>query len=371
MDRNSTVLQICSYYLGTKLYQTLFASIEKLGVDQYVYVFTDKSNTVGDECAPNVVISKCYSKIDRLFFHLKHAKVLNDIRKRFEISTFDNIHAHSLFSNGYIAYKLNLEYNIPYVVAVRNTDVNLFFRKLRHLRGLGVNILRNAQSIIFISESYRKSTIADYIPEKYRKEIEAKSCVIPNGIDDFWLKNIRAERPAPKGKNIDIIYAGSIDSNKNFKTTAKACELLIRQGYNVNYKIIGKVADVKYYDFIKERSFIQYMPSCQKEELINHFNSSDIYVMPSKYETFGLTYAEAMSQGLPVIYTRGQGFDGQFEQGEVGYSVQYNSPDEIAEKIKRILSEYDSISKRCVNRVTKYNWDIIGQEYLRLYKKKS
>jgi len=43
--------------------------------------------------------------------------------------------------------------------------------------------------------------------------------------------------------------------------------------------------------------------------------------MPSITETFGLVYAEALSQGLPVLYTRGQGFDRQFEEGEVGYAV--------------------------------------------------
>ena len=37
------------------------------------------------------------------------------------------------------------------------------------------------------------------------------------------------------------------------------------------------------------------------------YRENDIYVMPSIIETFGLVYAEAMSQGLPVIYTRGQG----------------------------------------------------------------
>ena len=43
------------------------------------------------------------------------------------------------------------------------------------------------------------------------------------------------------------------------------------------------------------------------------FIVNDIFVMPSVTELL-LVYAEAMSQGLPVIYTRGQGFDGQFEE---------------------------------------------------------
>ena len=43
--------------------------------------------------------------------------------------------------------------------------------------------------------------------------------------------------------------------------------------------------------------------------------------MPSRYETFGLVYGEAMSQGLPIIYSKGQGVDGYFKEGTVGYGV--------------------------------------------------
>ena len=40
------------------------------------------------------------------------------------------------------------------------------------------------------------------------------------------------------------------------------------------------------------------------------------FCLPSHAETFGLVYVEAMSQGLPIIY-EGQGFDKQFQDGEV------------------------------------------------------
>ena len=39
--------------------------------------------------------------------------------------------------------------------------------------------------------------------------------------------------------------------------------------------------------------------------------------MPSKYETFGLVYPEAMSRGIPIVYTKNQGFDKYFEDGEI------------------------------------------------------
>ena len=77
-----------------------------------------------------------------------------------------------------------------------------------------------------------------------------------------------------------------------------------------------------------------------KDELLKEYRLNDIFVMPSKTETFGLVYAEAMSQGMPIIYTKNQGFDGQFCEGYVGYHVKYNDYRYIAKKISRIYSEY-------------------------------
>lgn len=363
------ILHICSYYLGTKLYQNLFDSIEKKGIDEDVYVFTDKYNELKEEYSSNIHISQCYNKNDRYIFHLKHLKVLKDVQKRMDIKKYNIMHAHSLFSNGYIAYKLKQRYNTPYIVAVRNTDVNLFFSKIIYLRKIGINILKNAEKVIFISEPYKKYAVDKFIPEGYRKLIEDKSVAIPNGIDEFWLENKYNQHVSPEDNKIKLIYAGRIDGNKNIETSIKACELLIEQGYDVRYKIVGEIMDEKYDDFISRYSFIKYIPHCQKEELIEHYRSSDIFIMPSKHETFGLVYAEAMSQGLPVIYTRGQGFDGQFYEGEIGYSVQYNSVEEIVGRIKDIVNNYEIISNNCIKNVDRFDWDRIAYDYIKIYKK--
>ncbi|HGK7332802.1 TPA: glycosyltransferase [Streptococcus suis] len=66
--------------------------------------------------------------------------------------------------------------------------------------------------------------------------------------------------------------------------------------------------------------------------------------MPSFHESFGLVYAEAMSQGMPVIYTRGQGFDGQFEEGVVGFSVDCIDEVEISNKIISIVKGFKFLS---------------------------
>lgn len=90
--------------------------------------------------------------------------------------------------------------------------------------------------------------------------------------------------------------------------------------------------------------------------------------MPSRYETFGLVYIEALSQGLPIIYTLGQGVSGYFEDGTVGYGVKPNNIGDIAEKIELIMNNFDSMSLDAPKFAQAFSWDSISKEYICIYK---
>ena len=118
---------------------------------------------------------------------------------------------------------------------------------------------------------------------------------------------------------------------------------------------------------IQKYDYIKYIPPTSKYELLDIYQDNDIFVMPSITETFGLVYPEAMSQGLPVIYSRGQGFDGQFEDGEIGYSVDCFDANEIADKITKVYENYSEISSNCTKLLNKFNWVNISKQYEILY----
>lgn len=365
------ILNINSYYYSSSVHKQLQNALHRQGLDSLTYVPLARGYIPRDEChygnEDHVEISKCYNELDRYIFHVKHNKILVDIKRRINLEKFDCLHAHSLFSNGYIALKIKEKLGTPYVVAVRDTDLNTFFKYMVHLRRLGQRILRNADKIVFLSEPYRDYLIQNYIPKKMKKDILSKSEIIPNGIDAFWLKNRGAVKKIKDKKMLKLIHVGVISKRKNLNTTVRAVEILKNKGYNVIFTVVGKIVDKSIFEQIRDLPYINYASPMPKEQLIEVYRSNDVLVMPSITETFGLVYAEAMSQGLPVIYTRGQGFDGHFNEGEVGYSVQYNSAEEIVERIKDILDNYEAISNSCITKVDRFDWSKIAKSYHSIY----
>jgi glycosyltransferase involved in cell wall biosynthesis len=362
------ILHINSYFSGSGFYKNLYEKQKRDGLEIDVYVpvpvnMQDNHLKLGDY----INVRKNHGKYDRLFFHIKHSKIYNDIIKEYAVKDYSIIHAHSLFSNGYIALKLKKEYGVPYIVAVRNTDINVFFKYMVHLRKLGVEILEEAQKVILLSKPYMDLVIDKYVPERLKKEISDKMIIIPNGIDDFWLNNKAVPKSCHKENDLRLIYVGAIDRNKNILTTIKAIEILRKKGFNVNFTIVGRIADKQIYQKLAGLTYVNYLGIKPKEELINIYRENDIFVMPSITETFGLVYPEAMSQGLPVIYTRGQGFDGHFKEGEVGYSVNCHDEAEIALKILDIANNYEEISERCIKAVSKFNWSMLESCYRQIY----
>ena len=103
------------------------------------------------------------------------------------------------------------------------------------------------------------------------------------------------------------------------------------------------------------------------EAMKRFYAGCDILLVPSTAETFGMVYLEAMSQGVPVLYTKGQGFDGQFEEGEVGFSVLCGNVKQQAKMLGDVTIEYAQRSARCIDRAKDYAWPIIAKKWVELY----
>ncbi|MEC5271997.1 glycosyltransferase family 4 protein [Caldifermentibacillus hisashii] len=368
------ILNINSYYYSSSVHRQLQIALQKQGIDtsNYVplskeytlrYIFNDSKSDFNE----NIDVIRCYSSIQRFFYHLKQRKILNDIVNRYDFNDYKYLHAHSLFSNGYIAMRIKQIYGVPYIVAVRDTDINTFFKYMYHLRKVGIDILKNADHIVFLSKPYRSFLINKYIPRKYRDEILDKSIIIPNGIDEFWFINQGNPKSLSKQNYMKLLYVGAINKRKNITSTLGAIRILQNKGFTVQLTVVGKIEDNLIYNQFKDLPYVKYISPVENEKLLSIYRENDVFIMPSITETFGLVYAEAMSQGLPVIYTKGQGFDGHFEEGEVGYSVDCFDVEDIANSIIKIKNNYEVLSKNSICFFKRFNWDRISNDYLKLY----
>ncbi|MCL4579954.1 glycosyltransferase family 4 protein, partial [Staphylococcus aureus] len=312
----------------------------------------------------NVFERQFLKPIDRFFYFKKQKKILDWVHTlKLNIHDYDIVHAHTLFSDGYQALKTGK----PYIVTVRNTDINFYMKFYKHLLPLGRKILEKASKIIFLSESYKKKTIDMLFGHKKSKnEIFEKSHVIPNGINDFWLKN-SSNQTKHINEEINVICVCRIMKNKNLEFLAK--NLIEKNlGRNINIYIIGDVVDSKYYQNLKSYPNMHFLGRKDKKTIVEIMKDMHMFIMVSFTETFGLVYLEALTQNLPVIYTKNEGFDKYFEDGYVGYSVNPTKNDELVMKVRKVVENYNEI-QRNINQLDKnrFSWQDNAEKHKELY----
>jgi glycosyltransferase involved in cell wall biosynthesis len=90
--------------------------------------------------------------------------------------------------------------------------------------------------------------------------------------------------------------------------------------------------------------------------------------MPSFKETFGVVYIEALSQGLPVIYSRGQGIDGFFAPHTVGEAVDPDDIQGIGAAIEALMRRLDATVPLCMEKAKEFSWQGIARSYDEIYR---
>lgn len=365
------ILHIANDYSGSRVYKELISSIDKIGVTQLVFTTIRKKELDGrnridfNQSESEIYYGKNWNPIHRLSFRLKTISNYNELIKLTspKESGITYTHAHTLYSDGVLALKLKEEYGIPYSVTVRNTDINLFMKYLVHTWAIGRKILSEADHIIFISPAHKNRLLNRY------SQYSDKVVNIPNGISNYWLNNISCSKKQHlENEPWNIIYTGNFTPNKNVPALMEAVMILNEDyHYNICLHIIGDGGNdldnisrlarkrpqlFKLHGFIKDKSII-----------CDLYRQSHIFAMPSHHETFGLVYVEAMSQGLPVLYTKGEGIDGFFDQN-YGVSCNSNSTQSIVDGLNQLILNYYNYEINPDFIKDHFSWDRIAKYYL-------
>lgn len=370
------MLHIANDYSGSTVYRNLIRELDKLGICQVIYNPIKKSGKIGnqiqlEEAGSQIIYSHILNRnTDRILYRSKIQKLVADIESKVDLSKISLIHAHTWYSDGGIAYELNRKYNIPYIVAVRNTDINLFLNYRIFDRAYGRKIFANAEKIITISEVYRRRLLQDTRLNKIKDLIEDNLVLIPNGVDKFWIENrVKARKPLKNLQQIQLLYIGKFNRGKNIKNLIKAVINLNRLRPTLFLTLIGGGGSDE--EFVKKIStkyhYIDYIgPIYDLNVLKSYFQEADFFTMPSKAETFGLVYVESLLQGVPVLYTKNEGIDGLYD-GAIGERVENGSVKEIQAKIKSLVSNDKTFDFNIEGIAKNHNWKSLAKVYSKLY----
>ena len=235
------ILHISNGFANSKVHSNLAAALDKLGLEQTVYCPVREEQLLGrNQFEGNhihFVYSLCIKPWYKYVYHFKKWMLYRDLKNRIDLNRFDIIHAATLFSDGGLALMAFKKYGIPYVVAVRNTDINHYIKTLKHTHNTGREILLNASKIVFISRGEMNEFFESTFVKPILDKIKSKIIVQPNGIDDYWIDHKSEEKR--DGKN--VLYIGDFSANKNVVRLIEAIKILRKQeGFeNVRLIIVG------------------------------------------------------------------------------------------------------------------------------------
>jgi glycosyltransferase involved in cell wall biosynthesis len=285
---------------------------------------------------------------------------------------FDLTHAHFLYSDGAVALQLAQLHGVPYVVTVRNTDVNVFMRYRPDLAPLCWKIAAHARRIIFISPAYRE-LLLERAPDGLRESLRSKACIVPNGVGNSWLEHAGNDQiRAANGQSLRLLYVGDFSRNKNIATTIRAAALLNRSRATTLTLVGGGGDGEREIDALLATGSYPFVTRLQRVEdqsaLAAIYRRHDIFVMPSFLETFGVVYIEALSQGLPIVFSRGQAVDGYFPPGTVGEAVDPRDAESVRRAVAAIAERLDAVRPQCVAAARDFAWPSIARRYVDLYR---
>ncbi|HRN54820.1 MAG TPA: glycosyltransferase family 4 protein [Niabella sp.] len=376
---NLTVLHIANDYSGSGVYKNLIEELDKLGITQIVYtpvreqssIYKNKIDlkTSGSEIIYSHILNKT---TDRAFYPLKIKKILRDIKQKVDISKVKFIHAHTWYSDGGAAYLLSKQFNIPYIVAIRNTDLNLFQKRLVYLRPFGRRILLSAKHVITIAPTYKRRILDQSSLRVIKTELNEKIRIIPNGVDPYWIRNAVYEKKSNISASFNILYIGKFNRGKNVVALQEAVKLLSKEkNKNIQLHIVGGggnqtqkvLANVERFPGL----YKYYGEVYDKDELLKIYRSCDIFAMPSRHETFGLVYIEAMLQGLPVMYRKNEGIDGYYTE-KIGEAVTVGDVADIKNKLELLCEHYNHYELNIPLLAKNHDWRLIAGVYKDIYK---
>ncbi len=256
----------------------------------------------------------------------------------------DVVHINWLYPCGLAAVNLKKEgYRV--VITIHGSDWYLNIRKPA-VRDLIRNNLSAADWIITVGEQLKVDVIKKF------PFLKDKVTTVHNSVDSDFFKpgDDKTELQNAIGwdpSDIHILCVANLYHVKGIDLLIKAFSEVPYKS-NVRLNIVSGAYDVKYrkeiMDLVSESEWsknIAFHPSMRREQLLKFYQASDIFVLPSRSESFGLALAEAAACGLPSIATKSGGPQELVTPG-TGMLTENGDPTSIAKCITWMLSNFQN-----------------------------
>jgi glycosyltransferase involved in cell wall biosynthesis len=258
----------------------------------------------------------------------------------------DIVHVHHPFLLGYSAMRVAKQVQIP-VIFTYHTMYEAYAHYIPLPQAFVKKIItysvlkfcKQVDGIIAPSSSIERYLIDN--------AIETPIEVIPSGLLSIFMPTHIKKRPIENGM-LHLLVVSRMTKEKNIKAILHVAQQLIEQHVSFRLKLIGYGVD---YEYLREYAFeqlklpkdiVQFIYKPSKNEIEQAYQSTDIFLFPSKTDTQGLVLAEAMAAGAPVIAFDGAGQRDIIKQAQNGYIVA--NEDEMINTIKDLAHDPQPLS---------------------------
>ncbi len=267
------------------------------------------------------------------------------------------LHSH-FFSNGYMAKRLKNKYRFPLVVTEHLSELTEK-NPPEHIVYYARQAYRCADQVLAVSQA-----LADCI---YRRT-KTRCKVIHNVIDlDVFFK---VEKEGHKG----FVFAscGELTRRKGYDLLIEAFREFHASHPDARLIIIGGGGQKKELETEIRRMRVQ---SCVKlvgrktrKQMCGIYKKCDAFVLPSRNETFGVAYLEAVAAGLPIIATKCGGTD-EFVNADNGLLIPVDDTEKLVDAMEQMYKGYRSyhIARMRENLVKRFSPDVIAHQLKDIY----
>jgi glycosyltransferase involved in cell wall biosynthesis len=263
------------------------------------------------------------------------------------VADFDLVHIHALFSFAALpASYWAARRGVPYIVRPLGTLNHWGMTRRRPW-------LKKASFQLVERHILKHAALVHYTSDQERREAETlriggTSAVIPNALADASASDscgaFRRRFPQLRGRQI-VLFLSRLDEKKGLDLLVRAFADLRRQVTNVSLVIAGD-GSPGFVRGIKAEAtrlglaqddvvWTGFLTGADKHAA---FTDSDVYVLASYSENFGIAAAEAMAAGLPVIVSDQVGIHRDIAAAGAGLVVRCNAAD-ITHAMRQLLSD--------------------------------